>query len=284
MYYGLRSSDVWRCATSSPNAGFLGDTMETRRSLSKKLRFEVFKRDSFTCQYCGAKSPEVVLQADHIDPVASGGTDDLLNLITSCQECNSGKSDRKLSDTTVVEKRQRQLAELQDRREQIEMMMEWQRELTRLADYQVEQLASYWAELAEPYALNESGNRELKKLIAKYAVGEVAEAMRVSIDRYVEYSGEEVLQPSIELAWKKVGSICSIKRSEQRKPYLKDIFYIRAILRNRFQRIDESLAYKLLEGVALLGVDLEELKDHAIGVRNWSQWRSEIEDFIRRHQ
>lgn len=29
-----------------------------RKQLSKKLRFEVFKRDSFTCQYCGKKSPE----------------------------------------------------------------------------------------------------------------------------------------------------------------------------------------------------------------------------------
>lgn len=55
-----------------------------RRSLSKKKRFEVFKRDSFTCQYCGAKAPDVVLQCDHIKPVSKGGTDDILNLITSC--------------------------------------------------------------------------------------------------------------------------------------------------------------------------------------------------------
>lgn len=30
--------------------------MAERESISKKLRFEVFKRDSFTCQYCGASS------------------------------------------------------------------------------------------------------------------------------------------------------------------------------------------------------------------------------------
>lgn len=41
-----------------------------RKSLSKKTRFEVFKRDSFTCQYCGRSAPEVVLQVDHIKPVA----------------------------------------------------------------------------------------------------------------------------------------------------------------------------------------------------------------------
>ena len=33
--------------------------METKRkTISKKTRFEVFKRDSFKCQYCGASAPE----------------------------------------------------------------------------------------------------------------------------------------------------------------------------------------------------------------------------------
>lgn len=64
-----------------------------RRPLSKRVRFEVFKRDSFTCQYCGRQPPEVVLHVDHIQPVASGGGNDRDNLITSCRDCNLGKSD-----------------------------------------------------------------------------------------------------------------------------------------------------------------------------------------------
>ena len=35
-----------------------------RKSISKKLQFEVYKRDSFTCQYCGRKEPDVVLFID----------------------------------------------------------------------------------------------------------------------------------------------------------------------------------------------------------------------------
>lgn len=36
--------------------------MENKRtSIGKKTRFEVFKRDSFTCQYCGQKAPDVIL-------------------------------------------------------------------------------------------------------------------------------------------------------------------------------------------------------------------------------
>lgn len=57
------------------------------------LRFRVLSRDNFTCQYCGAFAPNVVLQVDHRIPVAAGGTDDLENLVTACTACNLGKGD-----------------------------------------------------------------------------------------------------------------------------------------------------------------------------------------------
>lgn len=62
-----------------------------RKALSKKTRFEIFKRDGFTCQYCGKQPPDVVLVVDHINPVANGGDNDQMNLVTSCETCNQGK-------------------------------------------------------------------------------------------------------------------------------------------------------------------------------------------------
>jgi 5-methylcytosine-specific restriction endonuclease McrA len=62
--------------------------MSKRKAIGKKIRFEVFKRDKFTCQYCGEKSPDVILHIDHINPVAEGGGNDIINLITSCVACN----------------------------------------------------------------------------------------------------------------------------------------------------------------------------------------------------
>jgi hypothetical protein len=67
-------------------------------ALSKRTRFEVFKRDGFTCQYCGRRPPEVVLEVDHIHPSSKKGSDDEINLLTSCFDCNCGKSDKKLGD------------------------------------------------------------------------------------------------------------------------------------------------------------------------------------------
>lgn len=60
-----------------------------RTPIPKKLRFEVFKRDSFKCQYCGKSAPEVVLHVDHIKPVAEGGTNEITNLITACADCKT---------------------------------------------------------------------------------------------------------------------------------------------------------------------------------------------------
>lgn len=66
--------------------------------MKPKLRFEVFKRDAFTCGYCGRRSPEVILEADHVLPSSQGGRDELDNLVTSCKECNQGKAARLLAD------------------------------------------------------------------------------------------------------------------------------------------------------------------------------------------
>jgi DNA-directed RNA polymerase subunit RPC12/RpoP len=69
-----------------------------RKPLSKRLRFEVFKRDGFVCQYCGAHPPHAILECDHIVPVASGGENDFDNLITACFSCNRGKGAVGLDD------------------------------------------------------------------------------------------------------------------------------------------------------------------------------------------
>lgn len=71
--------------------------MSKRKSLSKRVRFEVFKRDAFTCQYCGAHPPAVILHVDHIEAVANGGPNDMDNLVTACEACNLGKGARSLS-------------------------------------------------------------------------------------------------------------------------------------------------------------------------------------------
>lgn len=71
---------------------------KTKRNVSKKTRFEIFKRDSFTCQYCGAQPPTVTLVVDHITPKVADGPCEPINLITACESCNQGKGGRLLGE------------------------------------------------------------------------------------------------------------------------------------------------------------------------------------------
>lgn len=60
-------------------------------TISKRLRYEVMRRDEFSCRYCGRSSREVKLQVDHIIPRTLGGHDELDNLVAACTDCNAGK-------------------------------------------------------------------------------------------------------------------------------------------------------------------------------------------------
>lgn len=97
-------------------------------SISKKIRFEIFKRDNFTCQYCGNHPPEVILEIDHIIPKSKSGSDEINNLITSCFNCNRGKSNIELDkipnvlieNKEIIEERENQYIEYQKLLKKIE--------------------------------------------------------------------------------------------------------------------------------------------------------------------
>ncbi len=60
--------------------------------VTPRLRFEVLRRDGFRCRYCGAGAGTAALEADHVTPIALGGGDEMANLVTACEPCNSGKA------------------------------------------------------------------------------------------------------------------------------------------------------------------------------------------------
>lgn len=59
-------------------------------AVTKRTRFEVLRRDDYTCRYCRSKNNE--LTVDHVVPVSLGGTDKPDNLVACCRDCNFGKS------------------------------------------------------------------------------------------------------------------------------------------------------------------------------------------------
>lgn len=75
------------------------DSNRSRRGMPdnhwRVLRQQIFDRDDYLCQYCGADHD---LTCDHIIPLVRGGTNDNENLTTACRSCNSSKGDRLIGE------------------------------------------------------------------------------------------------------------------------------------------------------------------------------------------
>lgn len=61
-------------------------------------RANIYRRDDFTCQYCGEEFSTEDLTFDHVIPASRGGRRDWTNIVTACLPCN-----RKKDDQTPVE-------------------------------------------------------------------------------------------------------------------------------------------------------------------------------------
>jgi hypothetical protein len=259
--------------------------MANREGLSKKIRFEVFKRDRFTCQYCGAKSPEVVLNIDHIDPVANGGTNEICNLITSCFSCNSGKGKRTLSDSSVVEKQRKQLELLQERREQIELMLEWKKSLSNLDNDVVEMVSEYINSKIQPLSINENGKQSVAKWLKKYKSEEVLDAIDISAAQYLKYGNGDIFEKSVELFLNKIGGILVVKNLS---PIKQKIAYIKGIAKNRLCYWDNKKGSLILDNY-IKEIEkhyneqeiLSDLEDEVSRItkeaNNWTEWKNTIE-------
>jgi len=79
--------------TTKLNKEFGGNEPKKKRTLTKSIKLEVFKRDNYTCQECGA-GREAKLHVHHIIPVSCGGSDEMSNLITLCDSCNRAIGNR----------------------------------------------------------------------------------------------------------------------------------------------------------------------------------------------
>lgn len=57
-------------------------------------RRNLFKRDHYTCRYCGAQPGTEELTIDHVVPRSRGGVGTWENCVLACVECNHHKADR----------------------------------------------------------------------------------------------------------------------------------------------------------------------------------------------
>jgi len=249
-----------------------------RKPISKKIRFEVFKRDSFKCQYCGKSAPEVILHIDHVIPVSEGGKNNLTNLVTSCMDCNLGKGARSLSDNSIVEKQKAQLDELNARREQLKMVVKWRDELNKLEDEQVDHIEKRIRELSGA-SLSDYGRSQIKKMNRKFDFTLILDSIEKSGLQYLKRDGKgNFTGASIEKFIDYIPKICSSVLLEEKFPEIKDINYIKGILRNRIGSDAAENGVFLVRHAYNEGVPLEIIRSIARSVDSLAEFRDAIDN------
>jgi hypothetical protein len=160
-----------------------------RKPISKKVRFEIFKRDSFTCQYCGSHPPSVILEPDHIHPISAGGDNSMDNLITACFDCNRGKAARPLTDIpqSLISKYE----EVAEREAQIKAYQKLMKSKRKRIDLEVHQVCSIYELYNAGYTLSEPALTTVRKFLEKLDVHQVCDAMETANSKTYVRKGSE---------------------------------------------------------------------------------------------
>jgi 5-methylcytosine-specific restriction endonuclease McrA len=89
-----------RTSYPRPSIVRLGYMIKRPRPRVRLTKREIFRRDDYTCQYCGSKSTSLTI--DHVIPRHRGGTHSWFNLVTACELCNLKKGGRTIQDAHMT--------------------------------------------------------------------------------------------------------------------------------------------------------------------------------------
>ncbi|MCP5245714.1 MAG: HNH endonuclease [Burkholderiales bacterium] len=153
-----------------------------RKPISKKVRFNIFKRDGFKCQYCGSTPPSVVLEVDHINPVSNGGNNDPINLITACFDCNRGKSNGLLNSIpeSVVDKSEL----ITEKLEQVKAYERLIKSKKRYEEKQIDEVQNTFNMYFEGYSFNKKFRESVRLFVQKLPIDSVTNAMQVACYKF----------------------------------------------------------------------------------------------------
>lgn len=185
-------------------------------TVSSRTRFEVFKRDRFTCQYCGKNPPDVLLECDHIIPRAAGGTDEITNLTTACKECNAGKSDRLLEEGTAPAVSRSVVDDLRERLEQAAAYTELVGQQTNLIEKQRNLIFQYWAKSFRAKTVEQAdgaywhfddgsfpNERSVRIFIRRMPVNEILAAVDIAASRH-DHPTDWACRLFYKLCWRRI--------------------------------------------------------------------------------
>ena len=110
-------------------------------------------------------------------------------------------------------------------------------------------------------------------------------AMNAASDQYLEFQdGDKVTQQSWETAFSKIPGILKVERDSREDPDLKELLYIRGIIRNKCGYFRDWEALDRLRVARSWGVPMAGLKKLAYGVRSWSHFIDQISAMVEEYK
>ena len=169
-------------------------------TVSTRKRFEVFKRDRFTCSYCGATPPAIVLEVDHITPHSKHGSDDINNLVTSCFGCNRGKSNIQLS--TIPPTLQDNLSAMKEKETQVREYRKYIKTIERRINKDIEDVEKVLQEMHPDSEFTVKFRQvSIRKFLSLLPKHEIIDALRSAMSRLGHRSLDQQLTYFCGICW-----------------------------------------------------------------------------------
>ena len=205
-----------------------------------------------------------------------------MNYVTAWVACNLGKGAIPLDDHSAVLKQRAQMEDAAARREQVEMMAQWQRELATLDAVGIDVAANLWGSLVPGSALTPVGRDIMARALRRLGPELVLDAIRTAIQTYAKRGADgDWDHPSLGDALNKVAGICVNRQKQEKLPELPQLYYVRGILRNRFpDRWDNAEIMRLLQRAVRAGISVDVLQDQARDASTYWRWKNDLAEII----
>jgi hypothetical protein len=161
----------------------------------------------------------------------------------------------------VIDKQRSQIEELEERRQQIEMMLQWRDELANVQQPVYDTIVERYRTLTG-FVPNELGMIEVRKWVKKFSLDIILESIDDTISKYGIWKDGKITVESWSQAFNWVAKFSASKVKYGSGPDLDRLLYIQGIIRNRvnnrwFKAIDD------LKALADLGYSLQQIEDAA---------------------
>lgn len=177
-----------------------------------------------------------------------------------------------LSDNSVMEKRKKQLDILQEKREQLELMIEWQNELLDFDNAVASSIAQVWTKFVGT-TINEHGLAKISLLLKKYSYEDLINAIQIACRQYLGKKDSNEIFNSL-------GGILYNKKLEEKDPVAASKKHIKNILQRNLGYFNFKTGMSLIDSAIEYGASIDSLLNFSKEVRTWTQFKSGIHRFI----